>query len=212
MSSATLVLNIAYAGLVGATFTRRILVLRSGLVAAGLLFVLYGVMTSNWTMIFWNSVTSILHGAQAVRYIRGQRAVELSDEDARIRATWFPDVEPFAFQSLWTMGETVQYEGGELAIEGQPQSTMMLVLEGSASVDVDGSEVGILQEGDLIGEMSFLSGSAATATVRPVGSVRVREWDQNRLRTLDQLNPAAAAAVRRRIQDNLAHKLLKRSN
>ena len=89
---------------------------------------------------------------------------------------------------------------------------MMLILEGRASVDVGGSEVGLLQRGDLVGEMSFLSGAPATATVRPLGAVRVREWDQRTLRTLETLNPTAAAAMRKRIQDNLAHKLLKLSS
>lgn len=212
MNAATFVLNIAYVALVSSTFTRRILVLRGALVVAGVLFVLYGLMTSNWTMVFWNSVTSTLHGAQGIRYIQNQRAVHLSAEDAEIRATWFADVEPFDFHSLWTMGETVVYTSDVLATEGHKQHTMMLILDGHASIDVGGTEVGVLQRGDLVGEMSFLSGAPATATVRPVGSVRVREWDQGRLRTLDTLNPSAAAAMRKRIQENLAHKLLKRSN
>lgn len=211
MISATIVLNFAYVALVSSTFTRRILWLRGALVVAGVLFVIYGLMTSNWTMVFWNSVTSTLHGAQAVRYVQSRREVRLSDSDAQIRNSWFSDVEPFDFQTLWTMGETLDYVDGVLAVEGQQQARMMMILEGTALVDVSGEQVGHLQRGDLVGEMSFLRGTPATATVTSQGRLVVREWDQDRLRTLDHLNPAAAAAMRRRIQENLADKLLKRS-
>ncbi len=209
--SATFVLNLAYFMLVSSTFTRRILWLRGALVVAGVTFVIYGFMADNWTMIFWNSVTSVLHAAQGFRFIKSQRSVQLAPGDEEIRETWFSTLGPFDFQSLWTMGETVEYADGTLAVEGQPQTMMVLVLDGSATVDVEGREVGLLQRGDLVGEMSFLSGTPASATVIPQGTVRVREWDQARLRTLDHLNPSAATAVRRLIQENLADKLIKRS-
>lgn len=209
--SATFVLNLAYFVLVSSTFTRRILWLRGALVIAGVMFVVYGFMTDNWTMIFWNSVTSVLHAAQGVRFMQSQRHVQLSPEEAEIRTTWFPNVEPFDFQSLWRMGETVEYLDDVLTVEGAPQTTLMLILDGAATVDVEGREVGVLQRGDFIGEMSFLRGTLATATVTPRDSVRVREWDQATLHTLDHLNPSAATAVRRRIQENLADKLIKRS-
>lgn len=211
MISATFVLNLAYFMLVSSTFTRRILWLRGALVVAGVTFVIYGFMADNWTMIFWNSVTSVLHAAQGFRFIKSQRSVQLTPGDEEIRETWFSTLGPFDFQSLWTMGETVEYADGTLAVEGQPQTMMMLVLDGRATVDVEGREVGLLQRGDLVGEMSFLSGTPASATVIPQGTVRVREWDQARLRTLDHLNPSAATAVRRLIQENLADKLIKRS-
>lgn len=211
MISATFVLNFAYFVLVSSTFTRRILWLRGALVAAGIMFVCYGFMADNWTMVFWNSVTSVLHAAQGIRFIRSQRHVHLTPEDAEIRDTWFPNVESFDFHSMWRMGETVDYTEGSLTTEGQPQTTLMMILDGEANVDVEGRVVGVLQRGDFIGEMSFLRGSNATATVTPQNELRVREWDQDTLRTLDNLNPSAAAAVRRRIQENLADKLIKRS-
>jgi CRP-like cAMP-binding protein len=211
VNSATLVLNVAYAVLVGSTFTRRILWLRIALVIAGAMFVLYGVISDNWTMIFWNSVTSVLHARQAIRYVESQRDVTLSPEDAAIHATWFADVEPFDFQTLWTMGETRQYREEALAREGCEQSRLMLILDGSAVVNANGRDIGVLEQGDLVGEMSFISGAPATATVVPQDLVVVREWDQSRLHALDHLNPSAATALRKCIQVNLTEKLLKRS-
>ena len=214
MNSATLVLNVAYAVLVGSTFTRRILWLRIALVIAGAMFVLYGVMSDNWTMIFWNSLTSVLHGRQAVRYVMSQREVDLSPEEAAIRARWFAGLDAFDFQTLWTMGETRQYRDETLTREGQRQSRLMLILDGTAVVTARGRDVGQLEQGDLVGEMSFISNApaTATATVVPEDLVVVREWDHARLHTLDHLNPSAATALRKRIQENLADKLLKGSS
>jgi hypothetical protein len=208
---ATLVLNLAYAVLVSSTMTRRILWLRGALVVAGVMFVVYGIMTDNWTMIFWNSVTSVLHSWQAVRYVQSRRQLTLSDADERVRQTYFADVDPFDFHSLWTMGETREYHEVPLTSEGEEQTKLMLVLDGQALVDMGGRQVGLLHRGDLLGEMSFVSGSPATATVLASGAVVVREWDHDRLHTLDHLNPSAASALRKKIQENLAEKLLKRS-
>ncbi len=211
MISATFVLNLAYFVLVSSTFTRRILWLRGALVIAGIMFVGYGFMADNWTMIFWNSVTSVLHAGQGIRFIQSQRHVHLRPEDEKIRTTWFSNVESFDFHSLWRMGETVAYTDELLTVEDHAQTTLMLILDGRASVEVAGRTVGILEAGDFIGEMSFLRNTPATATVTPIERVSVRQWDQDTLRTLDHLNPSAATALRRRIQDNLADKVIKRS-
>lgn len=212
MQTGTLVLNVAYLVLVSATFTRRILWLRGALVVSAALFVAFGLLTENWTMVFWNALAGLLHGRQAHRYIRSQRGLDLSPAEAAIRAAWFPDVDSFDFQTLWTMGETNDYHLTALASEGEAQTSLMLILEGSAVVDVGGDEVGIVKSGDLVGEMSFISGAPANATVTCQDTVRVREWDQERLRALDHLNPSAASALRGRIQDNLAQKLIDRSS
>jgi hypothetical protein len=74
--------------------TRRILWLCGALVVAGAMFVAYGIMTDNWTMVFWNSVTSVLHSWQAVRYVQSRRQLTLSDADERVRQTYFADVDP----------------------------------------------------------------------------------------------------------------------
>jgi len=82
-----------------------------------------------------------------------------------------------------------------------------LILDGVVEVD-RGSEPSVrLGPGTLVGEMSFVVGGAASAAARAVGHVRLREWQHERLETLEVLNPAASRALHRFIQRDLVAKV-----
>jgi CRP/FNR family cyclic AMP-dependent transcriptional regulator len=63
-------------------------------------------------------------------------------------------------------GSTVAVGPGVPVVkQGDPGAGMVMLLEGSADVDVDGRAVGSLSKGDYFGEMSLIDGSGRTATV-----------------------------------------------
>ncbi len=207
MSFSTAVLNLAYFALVSATFTRTIVVLRAFLIASGISFFVYGVMVENWSTFGWNIVIITLHLRQLVLYIRSQRRVELTNEERTAQQRYFPDLTDFDFVSLWSMGETVERRDMVLIEENEQHGQVALILDGTVEVTRAGYESVSLGAGALIGEMSFVSGQTANARTRAVGAVRLRKWPQERLKTLDVLNPAAAKALERFIQRDLVAKL-----
>ena len=64
-------------------------------------------------------------------------------------------------QGVWLTGR----EGDVLTREGEPVGHLYYLAEGEARVLSLGSQVGLCRKGDLIGELTVLSGETATATV-----------------------------------------------
>ena len=74
-------------------------------------------------------------------------------------------------------GSTVEVSPGvPLVKQGDPSAGMVMLIDGTADVDVDGRAVGSLSTGDYFGEMSLIDGSGRTATVTsgPEGATAFR--------------------------------------
>jgi putative intracellular protease/amidase len=71
-------------------------------------------------------------------------------------------------QGMWLTGKA----GDELTREGEPVKHLYFLAEGEARVMSTGRQVGSCRAGDLIGELSVLSGETASATVILNGPAR----------------------------------------
>ncbi len=101
-------------------------------------------------------------------------------------------------QQLAALGAFTKLERGEVLIaEGQKQDFLFLVLSGALEVQTDAGgkpvQLGVLREGDCVGEMGMLNNAAASATVMAleesvVWSLNVDQFDL----FLNQNNLAAA--------------------
>lgn len=207
MSTTTVILNFAYLALVSSTLFRSVLWLRVALLTGAMLFVTYGVSVGLTSMAVWNTLIAFLHIVQLRRIITQRRSIVLSDEDEAMRLALFPELSRFDFFSLWSIGESVTFSDTLLTAEGQQQETVMLVVDGTVEIRSGASVLDRLSNGSLVGEMSFVSGRFASADSYALGEVRVRQWQQARLQTLDQLNPTAARALHEFIGKDLARKL-----
>jgi len=63
------------------------------------------------------------------------------------------------------MTEVAIKEGTKLTKQGEPGREFMIISEGTAVVDIDGSTVAHLGPGDFLGELAVLSGTPRSATV-----------------------------------------------
>ena len=71
-------------------------------------------------------------------------------------------------QGMWLTGK----EGDVLTREGEPVDHLYFLAEGEARVMATGRQVGTCRTGDLIGELTVLSGEMASATVILNGPAR----------------------------------------
>lgn len=99
-------------------------------------------------------------------------------------------------QGLWLAGKA----GDVLTREGEPVDHLYYLAEGEARVIALGSEVGLCRAGDLIGELTVLSGETASATV--ILNTPARFW----CAPADDLRPYVDAHedVRRAIEHGFA--------
>ena len=97
--------------------------------------------------------------------------------------------------------------GDVLVEEGQASPQLVFIARGAASVEKAGTIVGVCGPGDFLGEMSFLTGKPASATVRVANEVRCCTYDPAVLKALAKKNPAIRQALEFSFNRNLVGKL-----
>lgn len=94
-----------------------------------------------------------------------------------------------------------------LTREGEPVTELYLLCGGRARVLVDGACIATLRAGSFVGEIAFLSGAPACATVVIDEAARVFAFDPDTLRRLIRQDEAIAAVMHRTVGRDLARKL-----
>ncbi len=97
--------------------------------------------------------------------------------------------------------------GTVLAVEGEALDSLTLIYNGEVVVEKGGAEVARSRDGTLIGEMSFIQGGAATATVTAAGPTRYLVWPKQELRKLLRRNPTMDIAMNSVFSIDLTKKL-----
>lgn len=97
--------------------------------------------------------------------------------------------------------------GTKITSEGQPVSELVLICRGQAAVESHGHVVAHLRGGAFVGEMAFVSGNPASATVTAEHATRAFVFDMAKLRKLIDSDDLAAVAMHRVIGRDLADKL-----
>ena len=111
-----------------------------------------------------------------------------ADEDFYYR-NYITNFSKENFKKLMDISKKENKSGGSTIVyERSKMDRILLVVDGSASVLIGKNKVAQLKNGDLIGEMSFLSGHVATATVRSDDLTTYLVWDQQELRNLLKKN------------------------
>lgn len=111
--------------------------------------------------------------------------------------------------------------GTVLMSQNDAKSSMLIILEGAASITVKGTdgvsrEVAVSATGDVAGEMSLMTGSPRTATVVALTSMRVLEITKEAMEDLLRASPELVGrfsqilAQRQLEIDQLTHRLVQR--
>ena len=115
------------------------------------------------------------------------------------------ELSPGDVEILATLVHLHRLEDGEiLAPEGVPDSRMHAVVNGALAVSRPGIEgrwenLHVMTAGDLVGELSFLDGTAHFAALRAVGRTEVFSLDRADLESLVEKHPWIAYRVMRAI-------------
>ncbi len=94
--------------------------------------------------------------------------------------------------------------GRDLTREGERGREFFVLLSGAAEVRRKGRKVDTVGPGDMIGEMSLVSGLPRNATVTVTATVDALVIDERHFRRMLQEHPAIQAKVLRSLADRLA--------
>ena len=203
--------NLSFALTAFSFYVKDILVLRGLSILSGAVGVLYNYFLPQgalWLVIFWLCVFMVINALRIAHLVMERRGVSFSDEERELYETNFRQFSPVEFMKLLRLGEWRAADDGEvLAVEGDEVSDLKMIYNGEVIIEKGGAEVARSRDGTMIGEMSFIQGGAATATVRAARPTRYLAWPKDELRKLLKRNPTMDVAMSALFSVDLTKKL-----
>jgi len=199
-------------GLIALSFlVTDILWLRGISVVASVAAILYNYVAPDrplWLVIGWNVVFVLVNGYQILRLLRERRPIEFSPEEQALYELVFPALEPGQFKRVLESGRWVDFEpGATLIAEGLEHGDVFLISSGRVAIEKEGARMGELGSGVFVGEMSYIRGCAANASVRSLEKSRCLSWAKVALDQLFEKDQTLRTVFHAGITEDLAEKL-----
>jgi hypothetical protein len=179
---------------------------------AGIAFNYFVPAVPLWSVIYWNILFALINIVQIVIIIKQRTGIHFTDEEKELHDTLFKNFAPFEFMKLMRIGKWLEAKQGEvLAAEKQSLDAVMLIYNGLVGVETNGTEVARLKDGNFIGEVSFITGGEASATVRALTPTRYIAWPKEAISHLLNRNPNMRFAMQSMLSTDLSKKLMHRA-
>lgn len=160
------------------------------------------------TAIYWNLLFLVINLYQLYKLLLERRPVQLTPEQQRLYKGAFRAMSPREFVRFLSLGDWHDVdEGARLVNQGTTLDVLTLIATGRLSVSVDDEPVTDLGPGQFVGEMCYLSGKPASASVHASATSRCVRWKSDDLRTFLGDNPSVRSALQDIIGNDLASKL-----
>ena len=144
-----------------------------------------------WLAINWNVVFIVVNLYHIAVLMYEKRPVHMDDKNNELYETLFKDLTPVEYLKISKAAIWKSFEIGELITrQTHPVPDLVLIYNGTVSVMVDGTNVAQLKDGQFIGEMSFITEKAATATCVVKHPCECLVWKQREFKELLKRNPS----------------------
>lgn len=121
----------------------------------------------------------------------------------------FADLDRRSIRLIGSITTSIDRPAGTVLIEeGRPGLEAFVVVDGEASVTVDGHEVGVVGPGQIVGEGALLDNRPRTATVTALTPLRVLVLSRAEFNTLVDRVPAVTDRILATVRDRAAGELL----
>jgi hypothetical protein len=179
---------------------------------AGIVFNYFVPATPLWSIIYWNLLFATINIVQIAIIIRERTGIHFTEEEKELHDTLFKNFAPFEFMKLMRIAKWLEAKQGEvLAVEKETLTAVMLIYNGLVSIENNGKEVVQLRDGNFIGEVSFITGGTASATVRALQPTRYITWPKAEVTKLLNRNPSMRLAMQSVLSTDLSKKLMRRA-
>lgn len=165
-----------------------------------------------WIVINWKILFLLINLVQIAILLIERRATTLSAEEEEIMyELGFSKLTKGEFKKVLKYGVFMSIPSGHTVIEQglYPVENIYFMVHGLAEVLIDGCEIGVCRPGNFVGEISFITNRAATATVKAVEEIKVFQWKQNDLLNFFLEEKEIMIKVQNIINLDLINKILK---
>ena len=157
MDQSIIILNIGYALTFIALAIREVLWLRTTLTAAQIsLFTYHFFYADNLSAAFWTAIFVAVNTYNIIKILLERRPKMIPEEIRDLYDGIFESLTSGEFLYFWNMGTIKSVNDKYLIRSGEYQKNLLLVLSGSADVEVNGKPIANLTRGTFIAEISFL--------------------------------------------------------
>lgn len=158
--------------------------------------------------IAWDVVFILINGYQIHRLVDERRKLHKVEDAHLLRRGVFAGFSDSQLARLVTSGNWKNLDPGtSLTSQGEQVKELVLICNGNAIVKVDDTIVAQLSDGAFVGEMAFVTGNPASASVVIEQPTRAFVFDMVKLRKLVQGDESVAMAIHRVVGRDLAAKL-----
>jgi CRP-like cAMP-binding protein len=205
--------NLALAGLTLPFLLGSMAWLRAAATAGGLLVIGYLAFSGEdlATAVAWAAALIAINGFQLYRLYRensgsaGKRSTEEEDPMLRLALSGLNDTQ---ISRLMKAAEVKECDSGDvLTRQKKPVNSLYFLYAGRANVEVDGKTVAALDNGAFIGEIAYLTGKLATATVVVDKPSRILTFSRARLNKVIAEDPQISGIIYELLGRDLARKM-----
>lgn len=215
MSMIDLAGHLAFALIAASFLVRDILWLRALSITASVASISYSYWAPAeplWIVIGWNIVFITLNIVQIAILYRERSGVTFSEEEQELYATSFTRFTPVEFKRIMRIAEWKEAPlGATLMGIGEVTKEVMLIFSGRVVVEKNNRKLAELRSGDFVGEIGFVKGTAAAATVTTLEPTRYVSWEKDSLRRLIDRNPSMGIVLNAELTEDMADKLARRT-
>lgn len=205
-----LVGHFAYALLILSMLMRNMNWLRFFAIMAGSISAVFYWTLRDFVSMFWESMFTLVNLGQFVLLQIENRRGKFSAEEEMFVKTCLKGLERAHARRLMKLGAwTDVQEDVTLIEEDTCPRHLKFMVGGEARVERDGRQIGIVQKGDFLGEMSYLTGKEASATIITTEPTRYLAFDRKRLKEHMDKSPEVRHALEASFNRNLVEKLAK---
>lgn len=188
---------------------RNQLVLRGLVLAGSLVYTAYYYLFPEvplWGAMFWSTGLAAANLIGIVRVILDRRRSSGVDDDDCF-LDMLKVLTPGEFRRLMQMAEWhTTTKPTQLTVEGEPVPSLYFVIDGKVDIEKSGRTF-TLPPGLFIGEVSFLLGGAASASVSVQAGAKFIEWPKAALHKAIDRTPSLGASMERLFNQELARKV-----
>jgi|TARA_Y100000310_G_C20470856_1_gene709953 hypothetical protein len=192
-------------------YVRDILMLRALAIVSGIFGVFYSfniTVEPLWLTIFWLCVFMSINGVRIFNILMERRGISFTEEERELFGTIFRQFAPVEFMKIMRIATWKSAQPEEiLATQGEEMDDVKLIFNGEVAIERDGEQIAHSRDGAFIGEMSFIKGGAATATVKTLRLTRYVVWPKTYLESLLKRNPTMDLAMKAVFSMDMVKKL-----
>ena len=138
-----------------------------------------------WSALFWQGCFLTVNLVNLLILLFAMRATHFDADEKLAYEIKFSGLKPHEARPILKIANRMPVAEDHLLLkEGEENDRLYLILEGECRVVKNDNRIAILQAGDFVGELSFLSDDVISADVVAAGNARLMYWDKQSLQPL----------------------------